>query len=293
MTNDMKPFLKWAGGKRWLTAKYPQLFSIPFRRYVEPFVGSGAVLFHLEPKRSLISDKNAALMNLYSCLKEDSERVEDLLAQHAEFHSDKYYYEARAKRYRGQFERAAQFLYLNRTCWNGLYRENLRGEFNVPRGTKDTVIFDEDDFGAVARVLEGAEICAADFAEVIAKTGEGDFVFVDPPYTVKHNKNNFIKYNEHIFSWSDQIRLAESLRVKASSGASFLVTNAAHKSVINLYKDFAKTVTVSRASVLSGKSEARGKTDEVLSLVGPAWEETVNGHSLSSGQRELFASISL
>jgi DNA adenine methylase len=224
----MKPFLKWAGGKRWLVRRYPQLFDIDFDRYVEPFVGSGAVFFHVQPERSLISDVNPSLMNVYSSLRSDYRRVWAHLLEHARNHSDKYYYEVRSKIFRSDASRAAQFLYLNRTCWNGLYRENLRGEFNVPRGTKDTVIFDDDDFAAVSEALASAKITTGDFEKVLNGVKEKDFVFIDPPYTVKHNSNGFVKYNESIFSWKDQERLAKAVKSKADSGASILVTNAYH-----------------------------------------------------------------
>jgi len=146
----MKPFLKWAGGKRWLVQRYPEIFDIAFDRYVEPSLGVGQSFFHLEPERSVISDVNPALINVYSALQSDYRRVWSHLLVHARNHNDAYYYEVRSKTFRSSASRAAQFLYLNRTCWNGLYRENLRGEFNVPRGTKNSVIFDDDDFAAIA-----------------------------------------------------------------------------------------------------------------------------------------------
>lgn len=268
----MKPFLKWAGGKRWLVRRYPQLFDLDFARYVEPFVGSGAVFFHVQPERSLISDVNPALMNVYSSLRYDYRRVWAHLLEHARNHSDGYYYEVRSKIFRSSASRAAQFLYLNRTCWNGLYRENLRGEFNVPRGTKNTVIFDDDDFAAVSAALASAKIVTGDFERVINGVKDDDFVFVDPPYTVKHNANGFIKYNESIFSWSDQVRLAKAVKSKARSGASILVTNAYHPTVVDLYRDFATVLPVERASILSGDKSYRGRTQEALILVGPAWK---------------------
>lgn len=268
----MKPFLKWAGGKRWLVRRYPQLFDVEFGRYVEPFVGSGAVFFHVQPEQSSISDVNPALMNVYSALRSDYRRVWAHLLEHAGNHSDKYYYEVRSKAFRSEASRAAQFIYLNRTCWNGLYRENLRGEFNVPRGTKDTVIFDDDDFAAVSEALASTKIMSGDFEKVFIGVKEDDFVFVDPPYTVKHNGNGFVKYNESIFSWDDQVRLAKAVKSKARSGASILVTNAYHSTVIDLYKDFAAIVPVERASILSGDKSYRGKTQEALILVGPAWK---------------------
>lgn len=269
----MKPFLKWAGGKRWLVRRYPQLFNIDFERYVEPFVGSGAVFFHVESDKSVLSDLNPALMNVYASLRTNYRRVWAHLLEHARNHSDEYYYEVRSKSFRSDASRAAQFLYLNRTCWNGLYRENLRGEFNVPRGTKDTVIFDDDDFAAVSKALAFAKIMSGDFENVFEGVKKGDFVFVDPPYTVKHNANGFLKYNESIFSWNDQIRLAKTIKSKASCGASILVTNAYHPTVVDLYRGFAKVVPVERPSVLSADKSYRGKAQEALILIGPAWND--------------------
>lgn len=278
----MKPFLKWAGGKRWLVRRYPQLFEIDFDRYVEPFLGSGAVFFHLQPERSVIADVNPTLMNVYSSLRADYRRVWTHLSEHARNHSDEYYYEVRSKVFRTDVSRAAQFLYLNRTCWNGLYRENLRGEFNVPRGTKDTVIFDDDDFGAVSKALASAKIMACDFEKVISAVKEGDLVFIDPPYTVKHNGNGFVKYNESIFSWNDQIRLAEAVKSKARSGASMIVTNAYHPTVVDLYREFSMIVPVERASVLSGDKSYRGRTQEALILVGSIWKSLDLDHLLAT-----------
>jgi DNA adenine methylase len=269
----MKPFLKWAGGKRWLVRRYPQLFDVVFERYVEPFVGSGAVFFHVKPERSVIADVNPALMNVYSSLRSDYRRVWTHLLKHARNHCDEYYYEVRSKIFRSEASRAAQFLYLNRTCWNGLYRENLRGEFNVPRGTKDTVIFHDDDFAAVSEVLASAKIITGDFEEILNGVKERDFVFIDPPYTVKHNGNGFVKYNESIFSWNDQVRLAQTVKSKARSGASIMVTNAYHSTVVELYRDFATIVPVERASILSGDKSYRGKTQEALILVGSTWKD--------------------
>jgi len=210
---------------------------------------------------------------VYSSLRLDYRRVWAHLLEHARNHSDKYYYEVRSKIFRSDASRAAQFLYLNRTCWNGLYRENLRGEFNVPRGTKDSVIFDDDDFAAVSEALASAKITTRDFEKVLNGVKENDFVFIDPPYTVKHNSNGFVKYNENIFSWKDQERLAKAVKSKADSGASILVTNAYHPTLVDLYSDFSSVVPVDRASVLSGDKSYRGKIQEALFLVGSAWKD--------------------
>ena len=158
---------------------------------------------------------------------------------------------------------------------------------NVPRGTKDTVIFDDDDFSAVSEVLASTKIMSGDFEKILCGVKEDDFVFIDPPYTVKHNCNGFVKYNESIFSWNDQVRLAEAVKSKASSGASILVTNAYHPTVVDLYTDFATIVPVERASILSGDKSYRGRTHEALILVGSAWKDVgleCMGHATRSHQ---------
>ena len=282
----MKPFLKWAGGKRWLTARHPELFDVPMKRYVEPFLGSGSVFFHLEPAVSILADENSALINLYSCLRSNWKEVELRLKKHARKHDDEHYYWVRGRQYADRFDRAAQLLYLNRTCWNGLYRENLKGEFNVPKGTKNTVLFPDDDFQSAARLLKRATVVCSDFEEVVLTSRKGDFVFVDPPYTVKHNNNGFIKYNEVIFRWDDQVRLARAIQRRSKSGANFVITNAYHDNLIDLYRDIAKVVRLNRTSVISGSSDGRGRTDEALFLVGPYWSDFRLGYT--HGRLPLF-----
>lgn len=267
----MKPFLKWVGGKRWLTHRYGHLLVHPYERYIEPFLGGGAVFFHMEPKRSILSDLNQELVNLYTCIRDDHESVQALLRHHARRHDDAYYYSVRGRKFRSANGRAAQLLYLNRTCWNGLYRQNLKGEFNVPRGTKNAVLMDDDNFEEAANLLKRAVILPSDFEEIILRATSGDFVFIDPPYTVRHNANGFIKYNESIFSWQDQQRLAKVLAHKARSGATFLMTNAFHSSVTDLYAGFSTIIPAERASVLSADSKYRGRTKEALILIGDGW----------------------
>ena len=164
-------------------------------------------------------------------------------------------------------ERAAQFIYLNRTCWNGLYRVNLHGEFNVPIGTKDAVILDTDDFNAVSKSLRSAELCSQDFETTISRAGFGDFLFVDPPYTVKHNNNGFLKYNESIFSWGDQQRLRNALCKAKTQGAQILLLNANHDSIRELFHGLGTMTTLTRQSILSGDPSFRGKTNELAIVV--------------------------
>jgi DNA adenine methylase len=258
------PFLKWAGGKRWLAESHSDLFSAEFDRYVEPFVGSGAVFFHLAPECALLSDSNEQLIETYEAIQEDWGRVHRHLRRHSREHSDDYYYQVRDESPRNAFTRAAKFIYLNRTCWNGLYRVNLNGEFNVPKGTKTKVLLPSDDFGSVSSLLDRAEVTSCDFEETMARTGEGDFVFVDPPYTVKHNHNGFVKYNESLFSWEDQIRLRDCVASAVNRGAKVLVTNAFHRCLKKIYKDVGEIKKLRRASLISGKASARGKFEEMI-----------------------------
>lgn len=258
------PFLKWAGGKRWLVDDYSQLFTVKYNNYFEPFLGSGAVFFYLLPEKSTLSDYNTSLINTYNAIKDDWERVYHELEKHSRYHSAEYYYKIRNMVARNNYTRAAQFIYLNRTCWNGLYRVNLKGKFNVPKGTKNRVILDTDNFEFISRLLFNAEIRKADFEETINQTKRGDLLFVDPPYTVNHNKNGFLKYNERIFSWDDQIRLSAAIKSAKKRGVKILLTNADHDSIRNLYRDNFNIITLKRRSVISGSSKYRGIVNELL-----------------------------
>ena len=258
------PFLKWAGGKRWLIDSHSNIFPLNFRRYIEPFLGSGAVFFALQPSSAILSDLNEELIDTYAAIKEDWDNVFAALTMHHSRHSKEYYYKIRSSKPRAAHTRAAKFIYLNRTCWNGLYRVNLQGEFNVPIGTKVNAIYPTDDFGLLSRNLAGATLLAGDFERAIAMAEAGDLVFADPPYTVKHNLNGFVKYNEKIFSWEDQIRLSESLKQAASRGCTVISTNAHHPAVQELYEDVFHLDTLNRHSVIAASSNFRGKYDELL-----------------------------
>jgi DNA adenine methylase len=258
------PFLKWAGGKRWLISRRLKIFSGPIRRYIEPFLGGGAVFFHVQPLRSILGDSNKELVDVYRAIKRDWKEVVRELKIHDEKHSKVHYYRVRDAAGGKLSERAARFIYLNRTCWNGLYRVNLDGQFNVPKGTKSKVLLPDDNFEYVAFLLKGAELVSGDFQVAIDRAGEGDLLFVDPPYTVKHNNNNFVKYNEKLFSWKDQLRLRLALARAKNRGARIVSTNAFHESVRKLYEDFGTTIELSRHSVLAAESKFRGHYSELL-----------------------------
>lgn len=260
---SLLPFLKWAGGKRWLTNQYATLLPDTFETYYEPFLGSGAVYFYLQPETAVLADKNADLINAYRQIKTNWRLVKRALRRHHSQHSKKYYYEERARDHRASHELAAQFLYLNRTCWNGLYRVNQRGEFNVPIGTKTAVVLDTDDFEGTARTLKSAKLMCSDFEKTLDMASRGDFAFIDPPYTTRHNFNGFVKYNEEMFSWSDQERLAKAVKRAARRGVKMLVTNAAHSSIRELYDGVGSHRDLDRASVLAADSANRGVTTEI------------------------------
>ncbi|PKP77700.1 MAG: DNA methyltransferase [Alphaproteobacteria bacterium HGW-Alphaproteobacteria-3] len=262
--DSLIPFLKWAGGKRWLTSNHLDLFPTTYERYIEPFLGSAAVFFALEPERGILSDRNADLIETYRAIRDDWKSVEDALKKHQANHRVDYYYDERERRRQKPHTRAAHFIYMNRTCWNGLYRVNLQGKFNVPIGTKTAVCLDTDDFEKTSKALRKMHLMCADFQQAISQAREGDFIFVDPPYTVKHNMNGFVKYNEQIFSWNDQVRLRDALLRAWDKGALISITNADHDSIRDLYRDFQFHRPLSRASVLAGKSSARSDTTELL-----------------------------
>jgi DNA adenine methylase len=265
---DIVPFLKWVGGKRWMTARHDWLFPQKYNFYVEPFLGGGAVLFHLRPKRSYLGDLNVDLIASYRAVKNDWKSIQRHLVRHQREHCSDYYYKIRGKRYESQTREAARFIYLNRACFNGIYRVNLKGEFNVPKGSKEAILLNDDDFQSIASLLKKCRLAARDFEDTIAMANVGDFVFIDPPYTVKHNNNGFIKYNQNLFAWHDQVRLKKSIAEAASRGAKILLTNADHESVRDLYKGMGDMYRLDRASVVSASSDHRRKSSELAITIG-------------------------
>jgi DNA adenine methylase len=258
------PILKWAGGKRWLVQSHPDIFPVNFERYVEPFAGSAAVFFHLRPDQAILADTNRDLIDCYAAIRADHVKVAKLLQRHQKLHSNAHYYRVRATAPRDPFMRAARLIYLNRTCFNGLYRVNQQGQFNVPRGNKDSVVLATDNYQSWAESLRNAKLVVSDFEPIIDATGERDFVFVDPPYTVTHNLNGFVKYNEVLFSWEDQVRLADCLLRAQARGVAILATNADHPAIRRLYRCNFRVRSVERHSLIAGATRHRGSVREVL-----------------------------
>ena len=259
------PFLKWAGGKRWLARRCNDLFDTEYERYIEPFLGGASMFFALRPRNAILADCNKRLIETFVAVRRNPEGIVSALQQYQELHTDDFFYAERSRDYpESALKRAAQLIYLNRTCWNGLYRVNRKGEFNVPRGTKTTVLLDTDDFGAVATALKRAQLRTQDFATTLRTAEAGDLVYVDPPYTVQHNNNGFGKYNENIFSWEDQIRLKRAVDAAVKRGAKVAVSNADHTTVRELYRGVGGLATVRRKSVIAGSAQHRGEIGEVL-----------------------------
>lgn len=261
--NRVVPFLKWPGGKRWLVNSHPELFPADFKNYHEPFLGSGAVFFWINPATAILSDANSALIEAYEAIKSNWRKVSALLKEHQKSHCQEHYYSMRDSQPETLHERAARFIYLNRTCWNGLYRVNREGRFNVPIGTKSSVLLETDDFEQAAARLRSTVLIAADFEERIDAAKRSDFVFLDPPYTVAHNLNGFLKYNETLFSWLDQVRLQRAVVRAVRRGVKVLILNANHDSVRRLYADFDDIQILKRNSVLAADSQRRGATEEL------------------------------
>ena len=262
--SPITPPLKWAGGKRWLGERLAKSLTVSFDRLIEPFAGSAATFFRLRPKAAILADTNAELINVYRCLKADHERLYALLQGHAALHSHDYYYATRAEDPVGEFAKAARLLYLNRTCWNALYRVNREGRFNVPKGTKDTVLLPTDDFPAAAAALKTAELVRADFAQTIAHAGKGDLIFADPPYFSRSVVGTFVKYTDAVFTWPDQERLADALLSASGRGARFILTNVDAPELENLYAGHGHLLKLQRASIISGQAIGRKPTTEIV-----------------------------
>lgn len=259
-----EPFLKWAGGKRWLFRRHRSLFPQAIGRLIDPFVGGGSSFFYLQPTHAILSDLNSDLVELYTVVRNDPRRLTRLLVRYHHAHSKDFFYQMRASRPTDPLRRAAWLLYLNRTCWNGLFRVNLRGEFNVPIGTKTKVFFGLAELDTAASNLRRATIIQSDFEGVIDCAGDGDLVFADPPYFESASAGRFLKYNSNVFSWNDQVRLHASLLRAKSRGANCFVTNANHRSLVELYRGYGRIHKLERHSVLSGSNKGRRLDKEIL-----------------------------
>jgi DNA adenine methylase len=258
----LPPLIKWAGGKRRLLHDIAEMVPARFSRYYEPFLGGGAVFFSLLPPAATLSDTNGELIEMYTQVRDCPEEVLSRLRRMPNSGQD--YYRIRSMKPRTSAGKAARFIYLCTLSFNGIYRQNLKGEFNVPYGYKthlnpcDALVLEK-----ISGSLQGKTLLEGDFEEATSTAQEGDFVYFDPPYTVAHGNNGFIKYNAKIFSWADQKRLASVASRLKKAGCSVLVSNADHSSIRELYSDF-QTHVIERHSVMAASSEFRRPVRECL-----------------------------
>jgi DNA adenine methylase len=259
------PVLKWPGGKRFLaSALAPVLRQIPYARYVEPFAGGASMYMALEPRRALLSDLNGELIHFYTVLRKDPEGIIRSLRRFKSTEDD--YYRIRATAPRSACGRAARFYYLTRFSFNGIYRENRLGDFNVPFGGRSgRRPFDADSLRKCHRLLRRARLATSDFESIIEKATRNDLIYCDPPYTVAHNRNGFVRYNAQLFSWDDQRRLAARACAAAARGAYIVVSNANHKTILELYPSFSG-FPIQRQSRVSAATPFRIPTTEVVLL---------------------------
>lgn len=260
-----RPFLKWVGGKSQLIPQYERYFPTRFKTYYEPFLGGGAIFFHLLPTQAFLMDINAELVNVYRCVKEQVEPLIELLVKHRDRHSPDYYYQIRANPVGSNLERAARLIYLNKTCFNGLYRENSKGQFNVPLGRyKNPGIFDPGLLRAASAALRRVQIQENPFEAILnyAHTGH-DFVYFDPPYYPLSSTSSFTAYHRYAFTQDDQIRLQQTFAILARRGVKVMLSNSDCSFIRELYSDF-NIHTIFAARSINSNAKKRGKITEVL-----------------------------
>lgn len=264
--HSCQPLIKWPGGKRSLTSAILKYVPDNFGAYYEPFLGGGAVYFALLPTAAVLSDANIELINTYIQIRDNAEDIANVLSSLKNTEQD--YYAVRSASPQMPLHKAARLLYLNRLAFNGIYRVNSRGEFNVPYGHRTHVsTIDKDLLFRVSAVLRKAELVSGDFEQTTSNASVGDVVYLDPPYTVAHGKNGFIKYNEKIFSWHDQQRLAMHAKKLAERGCRVIVSNADHDSIHQLYKGFHCEI-IERPSVIAASSVHRRIVTECIFVLG-------------------------
>lgn len=268
-----KPFVKWAGGKRQILDKLKKYIPDEYNTYYEPFIGGGALLFELSPRSAVINDSNAELINVYQvlCNEEKFKKMCKILNSHETNHSEEYYYEIRNKDRNkstynklSDYTRAARTIYLNKACFNGLYRVNSKGEFNVPFGKKTKVnTYEGNNLITVSNYLtmNDIKILNVDFEEAVATAKKGDFVYFDPPYD--SDKAIFNSYTEEGFNKDDQRRLASVYKELDKKGVYVMLSN--HNTVLikELYKDYNIHIIEAKRNINSN-AEKRGKVEEVI-----------------------------
>jgi DNA adenine methylase len=265
---SLAPIFRWPGGKRWLLPQLTELVPAEFGRYYEPFFGGGALFLALRPPVATISDSNSALMDCYKAIRDNHEEVARILRSLPRDRES--YLRIRSSLPEDSAELAARLIYLTTLAFNGIFRVNRQGAFNVPYGGRSyDDLGGEETLRAHAEAFAAVEITSGDFEDVVSKAIAGDFVYLDPPYTVTHSSNGFVRYNDRIFSWKDQQRLADVAQSLNRSGCTVVVSNASHPSIVGLYPSF-RAISVTRISRMAAAPGRRGPVQELLLTNVPA-----------------------
>ncbi len=267
-TSRPTPFLKWAGGKSQLLTTFDQFFPDKFEGYFEPFLGGGAVFFHLYGTRpafhASLSDGNQELINAYQIVRDQVGALCRSLSKHK--NESDYFYSVRAQDVTklSKVERASRLIYLNKTCFNGLYRVNSKGHFNVPFGSyKNPRLCDENNLHAVSAALSDADLSCANFESVLDKAGRGDFVYFDPPYQPLSTTSNFTGYTKSSFTEADQQRLADVAEQLKARGCFVMLSNSDNEFIRKIYRRF-RVHTVMATRAINCRADRRGKISELV-----------------------------
>ncbi|WP_341524764.1 DNA adenine methylase [Nostoc sp. UHCC 0302] len=262
-----RPFLKWAGGKGRLIQQYIPYFPKNYKTYYEPFLGGGAVFFYLQPTAAALTDINAELVTTYRCVRDNVEDLIWLLKEHQDKHSKDYYYNVRDNPGSTDLEKAARLIYLNKTCFNGLYRVNSQGKFNVPLGRYDNPnICPEDLLRADSVALSQTQIQHEDFIKVLNyATSSDDFVFFDPPYHPISETSYFTAYSPNSFNKKDQERLRDTCAELANRGVKVMICNSDCEFIRKIYIDINFEVhRIKAARTINSNTKNRGMIYELL-----------------------------
>jgi DNA adenine methylase len=267
------PFLKWAGGKTQLLEQYKKYLPCRFNKYIEPFLGGGALFFYLynndflnEENRATLIDSNCELINCYQVVKDNVEELITTLSGSEYSNDAETYYEIRAQSPTDKVKRAARIIYLNKTCYNGLYRVNSKGTFNVPYGRyTNPKICDCDNLREVNKALTNTDIVCDDFRRAEFITGKDDFVYLDPPYQPLSKTSNFTNYTDKCFTDNEQIRLSRLFVSLDSKRCKVMLSNSDTPTIRFIYSKYRiETVVAKRA--INCKATGRGKINELLIL---------------------------
>lgn len=273
--NTARPFVKWVGGKGRLVAELAKYYPTEYNDYYEPFAGGGAVFFSLNPKKAHINDLNEVLISLYNFIKKDVDRVivtlrmlQDEYYSLSTLDEKKELYLKKRSEFNelanGSFEKAVLLIFLNKTCFNGMYRENSKGGFNVPFGKHEKpTICDEDNLRAVAEVLKHVTITHSSYEVLTSKAKPGDFIYFDPPYHPLNTTSSFTSYQAGGFSAEDQQKLRDELKRLSDLGCKVMLSNSDAPLINELYKDF-NIHKIYAARAINSKGDGRGKILEVL-----------------------------